>query len=70
MKILLTIHAKQRMFERGIKLKEIRETIEFPDYTIAKGNKIEAHKEVNSKSIKIVYSKQSKFIKIITVILK
>jgi len=56
------------MFERGIKIKEIQETIEFPDYTIVKGNKTEAYKKIENKNLKVVY--KNKFIKIITLILK
>jgi hypothetical protein len=64
-KIILTNHAKQRMQERGISIEEIKENIDFPDYTIKKGNKIESIK----KDIKVLYTKD-KFIKIITVIKK
>ena len=69
-KIILTTHAKIRMIERGITLKEIKETISFPDYIISKENKIEAHRLINDKNIKIVYIQKRKFIKIVTVILK
>ena len=68
MRIILTKHAKERMIERNIKVNEIEEAIEFPDYTVSKNNKIEAHKKINSEMIKIIYQKQDKFIKIITVI--
>lgn len=53
------------MVERGITIEEIRDAIDFSDYTINKENKIESFK----KDIKIVYTKD-KFIKIITVIKK
>ena len=45
MKTILTNHAKRRMIERNIKMEEIRETLEFPDYTITKEKKIEAYKK-------------------------
>ncbi len=64
-RIVITNHAKQRMVERGITIEEIRDAIDFSDYTINKENKIESFK----KDIKIVYTKD-KFIKIITVIKK
>lgn len=56
------------MIEREIKIQEIQETIDFPDYTLSKGNIIEAYKKINNKDLKIIYSKEGKFIKIITVI--
>jgi hypothetical protein len=34
-KIILTNHAKQRMQERGISIEEIKENIDFPDYTMS-----------------------------------
>ena len=70
MKLILTKHAKQRMFERDINIHEIKDAIEFPDYTIVKGNKIEAYKKLKDKNLKIVYTKKDKLIKIITLILK
>jgi hypothetical protein len=45
MKIILTKHAKQRMTERNIKLEEVQETIEMPEYTVTKNNKFEAYKK-------------------------
>ena len=68
MNLIFTNHAKQRMIERGIKINEIQEAIDFPDYTINKDGKIESYKNINSKHLKIIYSKEGKFIKIITVI--
>ncbi|MEN7982383.1 MAG: DUF4258 domain-containing protein [Nanoarchaeota archaeon] len=66
MKIIFTNHAKQRMVERGIRLNEIKETINFPDYTITKENKTEAYRN----NLKIVYISKDKFIRIVTVIRK
>ncbi len=66
--IIFTKHAKQRMLERGISMEEIQETINLLDYTINKGNKIESHKKIKDKFLKIVYLKSGKFIKIITLI--
>ena len=70
MELILTKHAKQRMLERNIKIEEIQETIEFPDYTIIKNNKTEAYKKIGNKNLKVVYTKEGKFIKIITLIWK
>ena len=65
---IFTNHAKERMIERNISEKEVREVIEFPDYTVSKDDKIEAHKKINNKNLKIIYYKEGKFIKIATVI--
>jgi len=70
MKLIFTNHAKQRMIERGIKLEEIQNTIDFPEYTIRKNKKIEAHKKIDNKTLKIIYIEEGKFIKIITLIWK
>lgn len=68
MNIILTKHAKQRMLEREIKLHEIKEVINFPDYTIKKNEKVEAFKKINEKLLKVVYTEKGKFIKIVTLI--
>jgi len=68
MNLIFTNHAKQRMIERNIKPQEVQEAIDFPDYTLSKENKIEAYKRISNKNLKIVYSKEGKFIKVITVI--
>jgi len=65
MSLILTNHAKKRIIERAVKLEEIQEAINFPDYAIKKQNIFEAH-----KNLKIIYSPLGKFIKIITVIIK
>tara|TARA_Y100000034_G_scaffold121622_2_gene166071 strand:+ start:473 stop:685 length:213 start_codon:yes stop_codon:yes gene_type:complete len=70
MKIILTNHAKQRMSERAIKMQDLKETIDMPDYTIKNNGVIEAYKKLDNKTLKIVYSKGDSFIKIITVIEK
>ncbi len=70
MKLIFTNHAKQRIKERKIILQQIQETIDFPDYKISKENKIEAYKKIDNKLLKIVYIKEGKFIKIITLIWK
>ena len=70
MEFILTNHARKRMAERGINLNQIKETIDFPDYTIRKDGKTEAHKEINHKILKVVYIQKGKFIRIITLIWK
>lgn len=69
MKFIFTTHAKQRMIERGIKIEQIKDVIELPDYTITKDGKIEVYKRIDNRTLKIVYAK-NKFIKIITLIWK
>jgi len=70
MKIILTNHSKKRMIERNINIQKIKETIELPNYAITKGNKIEAYKKIKEKTLKVIYIKEDKFIKIITLIWK
>lgn len=70
MELILTNHAKKRMAERGIKLEQIKEVIDFPTYTTRKDSKIEAYKEINGKTLKVVYIQKAKFIKITTLIWK
>ena len=70
MKLEFSKHAKQRMIERGIKLEQIKETMELPDYTIRKGSKVEAYKNLSNKTLKVIYSQEDSFINVITVIWK
>ena len=70
MEIILTTLAKKRMFERGVNLEHIKDTINFPDYTIRKNDKIEAYKKIKDKNLKVVYISMHKFIKIITLVWK
>ena len=70
MKIILSNHAKKRLIERNIKIRDIEETIEMPDYVISRGNKKEAYKKIKEKTLKVVYFEEGKFIKIITLIWK
>ncbi|HUS50492.1 MAG TPA: hypothetical protein VMZ91_10030 [Candidatus Paceibacterota bacterium] len=58
------------MIERDIKIEKIKEAIELPDYTITKDGKIESYKRIENKTLKIVYIKKDKFIKIVTLIWK
>lgn len=70
MDFILTTHAKERMTERSIEIEQIKETINFPDYTISKEKKIEAYKKFENKLLKVIYVKEGKFIKIITLVWK
>ena len=70
MGIVLSYHAKKRLIERGIKMQDVKETVEIPDYTISKANKKEAYKKIKDKTLKVVYSEEDKYIKVITLILK
>jgi hypothetical protein len=70
MKIVLSHHAKKRLIERGIKMQDVQDTIEIPEYTISRGDKKEAYKKINGKLLKVVYIKEDKYIKIITLIWK
>ena len=70
MNLIFTKHAQQRMVERNIKIENIRDVIDMPEYTIRKNRKVEAYKTINNKTLKVVYFKTSKFIKIITLIWK
>ena len=49
MKVILSNHAKKRLFERGIKMNQVLEIIEMPDYVVSKRDKKEAHKKINGK---------------------
>ena len=68
MNLIFTNHAKQRMIERDIKLEEVKDAIDYPDYAVSKENIVESYKRINNKNLKVIYSKEGKFIKIITVI--
>lgn len=68
MKIIFTDHAKKRIIERDIKIVEVQEAINSPDYIVNKNNKFEANKKINEKILKVIYIEKNKFIKVITVI--
>ncbi len=70
MKIILSYHAKKRLAERNIKMRDVEETLEMPDYTISKGDKKEAYKKIKEKTLKVVYAEEDKYLKIITLIWK
>ncbi|MFH1358555.1 MAG: DUF4258 domain-containing protein [archaeon] len=67
MDIIYSFHAKKRLKERDIKVEEVKETIDFPDYTIKRKEEIEAYKRFTNILLKVVYIKKENYIKIITV---
>jgi len=67
MKIKLSIHARKRLIEREINMRNVIETIEFPDYTVRCGAEREAYKKIGAKTVKVVYVEEVNFIKVITV---
>ena len=69
MKIVLSYHAQKRMKQRKISMKEVTDTIEMPDFTVRKGEKIEAHRKFDTKDIKVIYA-EDKYINVITVMIK
>jgi hypothetical protein len=70
MKIIYTDHASKRMRERNISSSQIEETLILPDYTVRKSHKIEAHKQLEGKKLKVVYIEGDKYIKVITLMWK
>jgi tRNA A37 threonylcarbamoyladenosine dehydratase len=70
MKIVLSYHAKKRLNERGIKMRDVQNTIEMPEYSISRGTKKEAYKKIENKTLKVVYAEEDKYIKVITSVWK
>ena len=70
MDFFLTNHAKKRMVDRKIKLEDIKDAINFPNYTITRGNKVESYKKIKNNLLNVIYIKKGKFIKIITLVWK
>ncbi len=70
MKIILTNHAKKRLIERKIKIEEVLETIEMPNYTITKGKLREVFRKINNQTLKVVYSVEDKYINVISIMWK
>lgn len=55
------------MLQRNIPEKEVLEIIEFPEYTLKRGEEIEAYKKINNVMTKVVYVIKENYIKIITI---
>lgn len=67
MKIKFTFHARKRIFERGIKIIEIKQTILNPDYKRHTfDNKILARKYFSGEILEIIYLQEENTIIIIT----
>jgi len=64
--IIFTNHALQRMKERGISEKEIKQVISGADYIKHESNKIIASKRLNRKTVEAVFVKKNSKIIIIT----
>ena len=69
-KIKLSFHALKRMRERGIHVQWVQECIDSPDYIVSKGQKRESYKKIDGKILKVLYTQQDKFIKVITLMWK
>ena len=65
MKIVFTLHAKDRMKKRKISEEEIILTIKNPDKTYKREDKYYSSKNIGRAIIEVVYEKD-KYIKIIT----
>jgi len=66
MEIILSKHAKKRIKERNIKIKEIRECLDFHDYKITKCEKVEFFKKFEKFTLRLICVEKNKFIKVIT----
>jgi uncharacterized DUF497 family protein len=53
--LILTKHAKERIRERGISLKDIKKTLLNPDQIFRENRKIIASKKINKKILEIIY---------------
>ena len=65
-RIQLSRHARKRVFERNIEMTKIKRAIRFPNYKIIRGLEIEAFLDSENKTLKVVYVRKAKYIKIIT----
>ena len=69
MDIIYSDHAKKRMKQRGIEEWEIEHLLEYPSYTRKSfEGRREAVGEIKNRKIKIIFIKEEKYIKIVTVI--
>lgn len=68
--VVLSSHARKRMRERKITFEQIKDCIDFPDYVVEKTNKKELFKKFGEKTLKMICSREGKFIKIITLVWK
>ena len=68
MEIIVTTHAKERMLERAVPLKDVESTIENPEVLKSLGeNKYKAVKIINRKRVKVIYVVEDNKIIVLTV---
>ncbi|MBU3923500.1 MAG: DUF4258 domain-containing protein [Nanoarchaeota archaeon] len=70
MGIILSEHTKKRMKERSVKMEQIRECLDFPDYRISKGEKVEFFKKFENHTLRLVCVEKNIFIKVVTLMWK
>lgn len=58
------------MIEREIGITEVKSAIDFPDYSVSTEGKIESHKKIKDKILKVIYIREENYIKIITLMWK
>ena len=68
--LIFTSHSYRRMFERGIGKEMVWECVEFPDYRISRGDKVEMFKKFGNRTLRVVCIQKSKFIKVVTLVWK
>ena len=66
-RIKYSFHAEKRMLERGISENEIKSVLDEPDFVRTEGDKKRAEKTIEGRRIKIIYTEEENYIKIITV---
>lgn len=67
-RIIYTNHAKQRMEERDITIKQVEQTVYGPDYTMSSfEGKRTATKKIGNRTINVVYKPEMDNIIVITV---
>ena len=55
------------MRERGIKDSYVLECVEIPDYCVNSRGIFESHRKIEGKLLRVVWTRQDKFIKVISV---
>ncbi|MCD6246842.1 MAG: DUF4258 domain-containing protein [Candidatus Diapherotrites archaeon] len=67
MKIVYTFHAKEKMVERNISKKIVKNALKNPDTIIeTRCGRLIAHKQIKGKLLRIVYNEENKVYLIIT----
>ena len=68
--IILTEHAKKRMVERGVNISQIYDCVDFPSYKINRGDVLEIFKKFSDRTLRLICVRESKFIKVLTLMWK